>query len=73
MSQVDDDFMRRWAEEDIDESDALPCRYCGKPVYWGPHYGPKGDFDRRLFNESNGRLHDCRAKPDPDGFDVVPG
>ncbi len=76
MSQYDDDHeraMQEWAEGDIDESDELPCRYCGKPVYWGPFHDEKGIFDRRLFTASTKRLHDCRVKPDPDGFDVVPG
>lgn len=61
-----------WAEGDVDESEELPCRYCKTPVYWGPHYGEKGDFDRRLYTAATRRLHDCRVKPDINGFDVVP-
>ena len=72
MSKYEEDFERHWAENDTAESEDVPCRYCGKLVYWGPHYGPSGAFDRRLFNVSNRRLHDCRTKPDINGFDVVP-
>lgn len=76
MSQYEDDhekFLERWAEEDTDCSDDFPCRYCGALVYWGPHVNAVGLFDRRLFTSATaGRLHDCRTKPDPDAFDVVP-
>ncbi len=75
MSQYEDDyakFLEHWGEEDIDESDGIPCRFCGALVYWGPHVNAVGLFDRRLFTAATRRLHDCRVKPDPDAFDVEP-
>ncbi len=75
MGQYSEDYeraMQEWAEGDVEESDDILCRYCGKPVYWGPHYDAKGNFDRRLFTAATRRLHDCRVQPDASAFDVVP-
>lgn len=46
----------------------IACDRCGKAVYWGDHFEPNGDLDRRLFNVGNNRLHDCTAKPDEGVF-----